>query len=167
MTHVRQRLGLFVVGFAVMEPVAALEHRFLMHGPGWGWHRGHHRVPGRRGLEPNDRFPAIFASAAIASFAIGTSRPRYWRLVPVAAGITAYGLSYLAVHEGFIHGRLPVEVPGGRLLDQLAAAHAVHHRTAGPPFGMLVPMLPRYRLAVGSVECDRTAGPEPMLRRRA
>ncbi len=47
---------LAVAALVVMEPVAALAHRFVFHGFGMGWHRSHH-LPPRRALEANDLFP--------------------------------------------------------------------------------------------------------------
>lgn len=133
---------LFVVAFLAMEGVAVVEHRWIMHGVGWSWHRSHHRVPGRRHLEANDRFPVVFAVLAVTSFLVGTRVDGWSWLVPVAAGMTAYGASYTLVHEGYIHGRLGVRLPRNPLLDRLAAAHMVHHRHNGAPFGMLLPMVP-------------------------
>ena len=133
---------LFVVAFVAMEVVAVVEHRWVMHGVGWSWHRSHHQVPGRRHLEANDRFPVVFAVLAIVAFLVGTQVDGWAWLIPVAAGMTAYGASYTIVHEGYIHGRLGVRLPRSALLDRLAAAHLVHHRHNGAPFGMLLPMVP-------------------------
>jgi beta-carotene 3-hydroxylase len=133
---------LFVVAFLAMEGVAAAEHRWAMHGFAWGWHRSHHQVPGRRSLEPNDRFPIVFATLAFGGFLVGTQVDGFIWLVPVAAGITAYGASYALVHEGYIHGRLGFTFPRNRALDRLAAAHELHHRFNGAPYGMLFPVVP-------------------------
>jgi beta-carotene 3-hydroxylase len=46
------------------------------------------------------------------------------------------------VHEGYIHGRLGFRFPRIRLLDRLAAAHELHHRFNGAPYGMLFPVVP-------------------------
>lgn len=132
----------FVAAFFVMEGVAALEHRVVMHGVGWPWHRSHHRVPGRRHLEANDRFPVLFAVLAISGFAVGTQVDGWGWLVPVAAGMTAYGACYALLHEGYIHGRLGVRFPRWGPLDRLAEAHQLHHRHDGAPYGMLLPVVP-------------------------
>ena len=63
--------------------------------------------------------------------------------MPIGAGITLYGAAYALVHDVYIHRR--VGLFGDRhvtLLDRLAAAHALHHQFGGPPFGMLVPIVP-------------------------
>ncbi len=132
----------FSVTFALMEAVAAAEHRWAMHGFAWSWHRSHHRPPAGR-FERNDRFPFVFAGLAIGMFLVGTNVEGLASLVPVAAGITAYGAAYFLVHDVYIHGRL-----GGRhlprigVLDRLGAAHELHHRFNDAPYGMLVPVVP-------------------------
>jgi hypothetical protein len=124
---------------ALMEPLTALTDRFVMHRRlGWSWHRSHHAGRGR-GLEANDRFPLVFAAATITFMAAGSSRAR-----AAGAGVALYGLGYGLVHDVCIHGRLsggrPL-LPGSRL-GRLAAAHAVHHRTGGAPYGFLAPIVP-------------------------
>ena len=133
---------LFVMAFVAMEAVAAVEHRWAMHGFAWSWHRSHHQVPGRRSLEPNDRFPLVFATAAFLGFLVGTQVDGWIWLVPVATGVTAYGAVYALIHEGYIHGRLGVRFPRVPALDRLAEAHALHHRFNGAPYGMLAPVVP-------------------------
>lgn len=133
---------IFLVTFALMEGVAALEHRVAMHGFAWSWHRSHHLPPTGR-FEPNDRFPFVFAGVAIAMFLVGTNVTALAWLLPVAAGITAYGAVYFLVHDVYIHGRLGGNhLPRVRALDRLADAHALHHRFNRAPYGMLMPVVP-------------------------
>ena len=132
----------------LMEPVAALAHRAVMHRPlGWGWHRSHHG-PRRAGWEANDWFPVVFAGATILVMAAGGSSVRL-----AGAGVAAYGLVYAVVHDLCIHGRLSSGRPQlpGRWLKRVAAAHAVHHRYGVAPYGFLVPIVPaRFRAATAS-----------------
>jgi beta-carotene 3-hydroxylase len=135
-------LAVFSITFLIMEAIAAAEHRWAMHGFAWSWHRSHHLPPAGR-LERNDRFPVVFAAIAIVLFLVGTNVDGLWVLVPVAAGITAYGATYFLIHDVYIHGRLG----GGHLpriaaLDRLGAAHELHHRFNDAPYGMLVPVVP-------------------------
>src|SRR5262245_60270435 len=119
-----------------MEPVTAATHRFVMHGVGMGLHRSHHRR--RRGRwEANDAFPVMFAAVVCTGLWLGFHEPSWAALVPVGAGVTLYGAAYAAVHDVYIHGRL-----GGRRLERLAAAHALHHRYGDAPYGMLAPLVP-------------------------
>ena len=97
-----------LVGLAAavtMEPIAALLHRLIMHGRGWGWHRDHH-APRRGRFEANDLFPVVFAAITITVMAVGASidalRPLLW----IGAGVSSYGAAYLLVHDVAIHGRI-------------------------------------------------------------
>jgi len=132
---------IFLVTFGVMEGVAAVEHRWAMHGFAWSWHRSHHLPPAGR-FEKNDRFPFVFAGTAITMFLLGTNVDALRFLVPVAAGITAYGAAYFVVHDVYIHGRLGGRhLPRVKALDRLGEAHALHHQFNASPYGMLVPVV--------------------------
>jgi beta-carotene 3-hydroxylase len=145
---------IFLLTFVAMEGVAALEHRVAMHGFAWSWHRSHHQPPTGR-FEANDRFPFVFAGAAILMFLVGTNVAALAWLLPVAAGITAYGAVYFLVHDVYIHGRLGGRhLPRVAALDRLADAHALHHRFNRAPYGMLVPIVP------GDVRARAEASPE-------
>ena len=130
-----------VAAFVAMEPAVAWVHRRVMHGPGWSWHRSHHR--GRAGgLEANDLYPVVFAAGTVAAIALGTAVDDLVALRWAGAGVTAYGLSYLLVHDLYIHERLG-PLPGGRsrYVRWVAAAHAVHHHAGGrAPYGFLLPV---------------------------
>ncbi len=135
-----------LVAFTAMEPLTYLTHRYVMHGLGRRLHRSHHRrwagrTPGESFLEANDAFPAVFAGTAMVAFALGFNVDVLGLLVPITVGVTLYGAAYALVHDGYIHGRLPA--PSRRpILDRLAAAHELHHRFGGEPYGMLVPIVP-------------------------
>jgi beta-carotene 3-hydroxylase len=152
--------------FVVMEPVAYLGHRFVMHGIGWALHRSHHRLrKAGRWLEANDAFPAAFAALTVSAMAIGTSKRRLRILVPVGAGVTAYGAAYFFVHDVSAHGRLGGPAPGGPVAE-LARRHWLHHRFGGEPYGMLAPVLPSELKAravaeglIGKGAADRPIGP--------
>jgi beta-carotene 3-hydroxylase len=129
------------LAFVAMEPITALTHRFVMHGPGRVLHRSHHRRDST-GWERNDLFPVMFAALVMLGLAIGFNVQGFAVLVPVGVGVTLYGLAYALVHDVYIHDRLPLfrgrRVPG---LERLAACHRVHHDRNGAPYGMLIPVL--------------------------
>jgi beta-carotene 3-hydroxylase len=127
--------------FVAMEAVSYSAHRWLMHGPGMGWHRSHHRPPRGR-LERNDLFPVCFATLGVACFAVAAAGPNWSAARWIGVGVTVYGAAYLLVHEVVIHHRLPLPVPTGRYLRWLAHSHALHHRFGGEPYGMLLPVVP-------------------------
>jgi beta-carotene 3-hydroxylase len=134
--------ALAVAAFVAMEGVSYLAHRFVMHGAGMVWHRSHHVPTGSR-FERNDLFPLCFSTVGVSLFALATTRPSIAPLLWVGVGVTAYGATYLVVHEVYIHRRLPVRVPALAYLEWLRAAHRVHHRFGGEPYGMLLPLVPR------------------------
>lgn len=127
--------------FVVMEPVTALLHRVLFHGPGKVFHNSHHR-PASRGWEANDVFPLVFAALTITVMAIGTLRPSLGILVAIGAGVTAYGASYAIVHDLYIHRRLAVLPEHVAWLEPLREAHRIHHLYNAAPYGMLAPVVP-------------------------
>ena len=135
-----------VVAFVAMEPLTYAAHRWLMHGPGMRFHRSHHRRwpsrrEGERWVEGNDVFPLGFAAVTIVAIAAGLNVDRLGVLVPVAVGVTAYGAAYAFVHDVYVHRRVPVRFES-EALDRLAAAHELHHRFGGEPYGMLAPVVP-------------------------
>lgn len=134
----------FVVAFVAMEGVSYAGHRWLMHGPGMGWHASHHAPPRGR-FERNDLFPVAFSVVGVTAFAVAAAG-----LVPgwvwwAAAGVTTYGIAYLVVHELFIHRRLRVRVPDVAYLRWLRDSHRLHHVDGGEPYSMLVPVMSRQR----------------------
>ena len=126
---------------AAMDGWAALLHRAVWHGPLWFLHRSHHR-PRRGRFEANDALSVTHAPAALALILYGCAGPA-GTLREVAfgagAGMTAFGLAYLLVHDGLVHGRLPV-----RFLLRVGALRAVvraheRHHAEGPgaaPYGL-------------------------------
>jgi beta-carotene 3-hydroxylase len=137
---------LALLTFVAMEPATYLVHRYVMHGPGMVWHASHHG-PRLGSFERNDLFPVVFASMTIVAMAIGSRFGSLGWLLPVGAGVTAYGIVYLFVHDVYSHrrwrrfrARLPV-------LERLAANHRLHHRDGGEPFGFLVPVVTGARRA--------------------
>jgi beta-carotene 3-hydroxylase len=112
-----------------MEILAHLTHKYLMHGPGWGWHRSHHE-PHESILEKNDIYAVLFALVALGFilFSEAVSGPLYW----VGLGMTGYGLLYFVVHDGLVHGRWPFRVvPKNPYLKRLVQAHRLHHAVEG------------------------------------
>lgn len=139
-------VAVVVVAFGVMEPVTYLVHRFVMHGLGRRFHRSHHRrwpakAPDEGFLEGNDVFPVAFAGITVVALAAGFNVDGLGVLVPVCVGVTAYGIAYALVHDVYVHQRVPLRA-SNRVLDRLAAAHELHHRFGGEPYGMLVPVVP-------------------------
>ena len=128
--------------FVAMEAVSYLAHRFVMHGPGMGLHRSHHRRSPSR-FEANDVFPVGFAAVTILAMTAGTTLPSLDVLFDVGVGVTAYGFAYAFVHDVYIHGRLGSWVPRFAVLEWLKSSHEIHHLYGGEPYGMLFPVVPQ------------------------
>ena len=133
-------IAVVLAALVAMEGVSYLTHRFVMHGFGIGLHQSHHDPDGG-GFELNDLYPMMFSSVAIAAFAVGTAVP-VRNLVLIGVGITLYGVSYLFVHEIYIHRRLGWVKGRYRVLEWMKSSHRIHHLYGGEPFGMLLPLVP-------------------------
>lgn len=133
----------FFAGLFGMEAVAWATHRYVMHGVGWAWHKGHHE-PRKGWFELNDLFAFLFAGVAIALFAVGALpgwSPLWW----AGLGATAYGVVYALFHDGLVHDRWGWGLkPRGRYLEGLVQAHKLHHAAVGRDdavsFGFLRPV---------------------------
>ena len=134
-------LLIVVVGFVLMEPLTAATHRWVMHGIGEWFHRSHHRPGLRPRWERNDWFPVAFAAIVMVGLWLGFNTSLA-ALIPLAIGVTLYGIAYALVHDGYIHRRLPVGSKPIPVLERLADAHRIHHLYNAAPYGMLVPVVP-------------------------
>lgn len=149
-----------LVAFVAMEPISYASHRWVMHGFGMRWHRSHHVASSGR-WEANDIFPVLFSTVGVAAFAaaaLGGASWLYW----AGGGVTAYGLTYLFVHEVYIHRRLRSPIDDVAYLDWLRESHRIHHLFGTEPYGMLLPLVPR-RLRVRAAE-RRTMAPSTRSR---
>jgi beta-carotene 3-hydroxylase len=130
-----------LIAALVMEPVAALLHRAVMHRRGWRWHRDHH-APARGRLEKNDLFPVVFAGLTVAVMATGSMFHSLRALLWVGAGVTTYGAAYLVVHDIGIHSRTGRPIKSNAYLRWVREAHRVHHLYGREPYGFLLPVVP-------------------------
>ncbi|WP_285128239.1 sterol desaturase family protein [Leclercia adecarboxylata] len=114
---------------AAMELIAAIAHKYIMHGWGWGWHESHHE-PRTSWFEVNDLYAVVFAVLAIVLIALGTWG--IWPLQWIGAGMTLYGALYFMVHDGLVHQRWPFRyIPRRGYLKRLYLAHRLHHAVRG------------------------------------
>jgi beta-carotene 3-hydroxylase len=134
-------ISLVIAAFLLMECVAWLTHKYLMHGLLWALHRDHHSKEQHGFFERNDFFFLIFALPGIACLAAGSA---YGIAVVlwIGIGITMYGLCYFLVHDVFIHQRFNVfRNTDNRYLKGIRRAHKMHHKhldkNDGECFGML------------------------------
>ncbi len=120
---------LVLLALTGMEAFAYFAHKYIMHGWGWGWHKSHHE-PRTGVFEKNDLYVLVFSLVVIGMFALGDA---YYRpLMPIATGITLYGVIYTLFHDGLVHRRWPVRwQPKRGYLKRLMQAHRMHHAVHG------------------------------------
>lgn len=127
----QRRVSVFVPALIVLASVIGMEifawaiHKYVMHGPGWGWHASHHEHTDGI-FETNDLYAVVFSLIAAALFIAGSLfwSPFWW----VGVGLTLYGILYALVHDGLVHQRFPVLIkPRGRYMKRLVQAHRLHH----------------------------------------
>lgn len=147
--------------FAAMEGWAALLHGKVWHRALWPIHRSHH-VPRRGRFEQNDALSSLHAPIAAGLIVYGCAEApglHHDAAFGFGLGMTAFGLAYLLVHDGLVHGRLPVSglarIP---YLARVRDAHLVHHATGGSPFGLFLGPLV---LARAASRAARSAAPAP------
>lgn len=134
-----------LTSFLMMEAVAWLAHRYLMHGWLWRLHKDHHQKEEYGFWEHNDFFFLIFATPGMTLLAIGIFFHSGYALY-AGMGISLYGLCYFLVHDLFIHQRFKLfRNSNNRYLLGIRRAHKMHHKNLGKEggecFGMLwVPM---------------------------
>lgn len=119
-------LSAFVATYAGMELLAWAMHKYLMHGPLWFLHESHHR-PREGCFEKNDAFGIFFTLLSMGLFALAV-RGHEW-LLPVACGVTAYGVTYFLFHDVLVHRRIHHRYrPKNAYLKRIVRAHHVHHK---------------------------------------
>lgn len=132
--------GITLATFCVMEAVAWLTHKYVMHGLLWYLHEDHHqKEPGF--FEKNDAFFLIFAVPCFFLFLFGVKDSIWW-MVFTALGIFLYGMAYFLVHDVIIHQRFKwFTRSNNSYVRTIRWAHKMHHKHLGPEngesFGML------------------------------
>ena len=128
--------GLIVLGtFLVMESVAWLTHKYIMHGFLWVLHKDHHDKSHSGDLELNDFFFVLFALPAMAlMYYGGVNGFNHWFYISI--GITLYGMAYFFVHDIFIHQRVKfLRNTKSWYLLGIRRAHKEHHKHLGKEDG--------------------------------
>lgn len=134
-------IGIVLVTFFLMEGVAWLTHKYVMHNWLWSLHEDHHKK-GPGFFEKNDAFFLIFAIPSFLSILLGTIYEVYW-VVSIGAGIALYGAAYFLVHDIIIHQRFKLFTrTNNTFIRSVRWAHKMHHkhleRHDGESFGMLI-----------------------------
>ena len=134
-------LILAVMAACGMELWARVVHRRLWHGPLWFIHASHHAEDGRV-LEWNDLFVIAHMPPGVLLIVLGLSLEGILAsaALGLGLGVSAFGVGYALVHDGFVHQRLPLGVlRRSRYLRRVRAAHLAHHHSVhGPPYGLFL-----------------------------
>ena len=130
---------LLILSFGFMEFVAWSNHKYVMHGFLWRWHKDHHVHDQQKmaledmqfsGVEKNDLFFLIYAIPAIILLIIGFANNNFY-LVFIGSGITLYGITYFLVHDILIHQRIKIKPflnHHRKYVQAIIKAHLAHHR---------------------------------------
>mgnify|MGYP002738809293 CR=1 FL=1 len=129
-----------VTAFCFMEFVAWSNHKYIMHGFLWNWHKDHHRRDSKKDAMPlnteskhfekNDRFFIMYATPAIILLILGFTL-NYPAMIAIGIGISVYGLTYFLIHDVIIHQRLPFHFLNkyeNKYINAIRNAHLSHHR---------------------------------------
>lgn len=146
-------IGLLVCAYFFMEFVAWSNHKYVMHGFLWKWHKDHHRKDTHSSMpeqtedkkfEKNDLFFIVYAIPAIVMLLIGISLNIY-PVIFIGIGITLYGFTYFIIHDIIIHKRLNIPFlfnRKGTIINGIIKAHSAHHwpktRQDFKNFGLLI-----------------------------
>lgn len=137
----------------MMEGVAWLTHKYVMHGFLWYLHKDHHiHKPGA--FEKNDSFFLIFATPSIVLLYVGL-RQEFSGLFFIGLGIFFYGMAYFIVHDIIIHQRFRLFTrSNNQYIRAIRFAHKMHHKHRrkenGESFGMLFINLKYWRKITGT-----------------
>ncbi|HKL35227.1 MAG TPA: hypothetical protein VJ899_02930 [Salegentibacter sp.] len=131
----------FLGTFAAMEGMAWFTHKYIMHGVLWNLHKDHHHKDHSHWWERNDLFFVFYAIVSI-TFIMLWSYKALWIGLPIGLGILAYGITYFAVHDVFIHQRFKIfRNANNTYAKGIRRAHKMHHKHLGKEdgecFGML------------------------------
>ncbi|MEL6379251.1 MAG: sterol desaturase family protein [Pseudomonadota bacterium] len=122
-------IAIVIAFILLMEAVAWVSHRYIMHGWGWDWHKSHHE-PRVGAWEKNDLFGVVFSVPSIALIYVGV-----WHWTPALSmglGILGYGLIYLFLHDFLVHRRIDTGLrPKKGYLARIVQAHRLHHAVEG------------------------------------
>ena len=132
-------IALVILSYFFMEFIAWSNHKYIMHGFLWNWHKDHHlkdaqpdmplKTEGKK-FEKNDLFFIVYALPGIILMVTGFltgNKP----MIFIALGITLYGLTYFIIHDIIIHKRLNIgflHKNSKFFIRGIIKAHLAHHK---------------------------------------
>lgn len=134
-------VGWVLLGFAGMEIISYLVHRFIFHGILWQVHRSHHE-PNHGLFEANDLFSLFFAGVSIYLIYQGMEMPLESSSFAIGVGIAVYGLLYFVIHDLFAHKRFIPFKSDSKVMKLIRYAHQRHHQSIDQdgqePYGLFL-----------------------------
>ena len=122
--------------YIFMEFVAWSAHKFLMHGLLWNLHRDHHEKNQNHKYEKNDWFFLMFATPSILLMYFGFGADEITSMFWIGIGIALYGMTYVFVHDIFIHQRIKIfRNTKSPYFLSMRRAHKMHHKHLGKEDG--------------------------------
>ncbi|MEL7491090.1 MAG: sterol desaturase family protein [Pseudomonadota bacterium] len=115
-----------LIGFVlIMEGVAWVTHKYVMHGWLWSLHKSHHE-PREGAFEKNDWFGVFFSLPSIALIMVGVQGEPL--ALAAGLGILGYGLIYFFYHDILVHRRIDFGWrPQKGYFARIVQAHRLHH----------------------------------------
>lgn len=134
-------VGWILLGFAGMEIISYLVHRFIFHGVLWQVHRSHHE-PNHGTFEANDLFSLFFAGISIYLIYQGIEMPLGSPGFAIGVGIAVYGVLYFVIHDLFAHKRFMPFKSDSKIMRLIGYAHQRHHQSIDQdgqePYGLFL-----------------------------
>lgn len=130
-----------LLGFAGMEIISYVVHRYLFHGMFWEIHKTHHEASHSL-FELNDLFSLFFAGVSLGFMYIGYTDPVRSLFFALGTGIAIYGLLYFIIHDLFAHKRFAPFKSDSKIMKLIKRAHQRHHQSADiqgqEPYGLFL-----------------------------
>jgi len=134
-------IGWLALGFAGMEIISYLVHRFMFHGLRWEIHRSHHE-PSHGLFELNDLFSVFFAGVSVYLMYQGMDTPLQSVSFGIGSGIAVYGMLYFVIHDLFAHKRFMPFKSDSKIMRLIRYAHQRHHQSIDKdgqePYGLFL-----------------------------
>lgn len=141
-------IGWMLLGFAGMEIVSYLVHRFVFHGILWEIHRSHHE-PNHGLFELNDLFSILFGGVSVYLMYLGMADPLHSVSFAIGTGIAVYGVLYFVIHDLFAHKRFMPFKSDSKIMRLIRYAHQRHHQSINKegqePFGLFLFPYDKYK----------------------
>ncbi|PKL89398.1 MAG: beta-carotene hydroxylase [Ignavibacteriae bacterium HGW-Ignavibacteriae-2] len=119
----------FFLTYAFMEFTAWFTHKYIMHGFLWKLHKDHHIKDHDKKFEKNDYFFLMFAIPSFLLIYFGFEQGVSSVLLWIGLGIMVYGITYVLVHDIFIHRRIKLfQKTNNPYFKGMRLAHKIHHK---------------------------------------